>query len=103
MKYLSLKNNQIMFSSLPRRHQFDHLDLTGNPFSMKPSDVIKMPNIRHVPKLVESAARIYLKLGYQYTSRIMAKYLCDYLDKAIHCPCSNVSFSTIYVKTSNVT
>ena len=85
-----------MFCSLPRRHQFDHLDLTGNPFSMKPSDVIKMPNIRHVPKLVEAAARIYLKLGYQYTNRIMAKYLCDYLDKAIHCPCSNVSFILFY-------
>jgi len=88
LKHLSLRDNKITFCSLPRRHSFDHLDLTGNPFSMRPSDVIKMPIVKHVPKLIESAARLYLKQGWSYNNRLMAQYICDYLDKAIQCPCS---------------
>ena len=91
LRYLSLKNNKIIFCSLPRNHKFDHLDLTGNPFSMRPSHVVTLPNIKFVPKLQELASRNYLKLGLLYSKKIMAQYLCDYLDKAIYCPCSNVS------------
>ena len=90
LKHLSLRDNKITFCSLPRRHSFDHLDLTGNPFSMRPSDVIKMPIVKYVPKLIESAARLYLKQGWSYNNRLMAQYICDYLDKAIQCPCSMV-------------
>ena len=92
LRHLSLKNNKIIFCSLPRNHKFDHLELTENPFSMRPSHVVTLPNIKFVPKLQELASRNYLKLGFLYNKKIMAQYLCDYLDKAIYCPCSNVSW-----------
>ena len=91
LRYLTLRGNQINFNSLPRRHQFEHLDLTENPFAMRPRDVIKMPKIKMVPKMQEIASRAFLKLGFTYNNRIMAQVLVDYLDKAVHCPCSNVS------------
>lgn len=60
---------------------------------MKPEHVIQLPNIRYLPKLQELASKAYLQLKYNFNSRIMSRYLCDYLNKAVYCPCSNVSVS----------
>lgn len=89
LSILSLKKNKINFTSLPRSHFFEKLDLTENPFTMKPEHVIQMPNIRYLPKLQELASKAYLQMKFNFTSRIMSRYLCDYLNKAVFCPCSN--------------
>ena len=64
-----------------------------NPFTMKPEHVIQLPNIRYLPKLQELASKAYLQLRFNYHNRMMSRYLCDYLNKAVYCPCSNVSNS----------
>lgn len=89
LSVLSLKGNKINFTSLPRSHYFEKLDLTENPFTMKPEHVIQLPNIRYLPKLQELASKAYLQFKFHYDNRLMSRYLCDYLNKAVFCPCSN--------------
>ena len=56
---------------------------------MKPSDIIALPQMKSTAsKLVEIAARNYLKLRFNYNKIIMPETLCIFLNKAIYCPCS---------------
>lgn len=89
LKFLSAKENKINFGSFCRNHRFDHLDVSSNPFGMKPSDIIALPQMKSTAsKLVEIAARNYLKLRFNYNNIIMPDTLCVFLNKAIYCPCS---------------
>ena len=89
LKHLSAKENKINFGSFSRNHRFDHLDVSQNPFGMKPSDVISLPTTSSTAsKLVEIVARKYLKLKFSYNKRLMPLELCTFLNKAVYCPCS---------------
>lgn len=88
LKHMALKCNKINFTSLPRTHFFDHLDITENPFKMKPEHVVQLPNIRYLPSLQELASRAFLQFNFTFDERRISRYLCDYLNKAVFCPCS---------------
>ena len=88
IKILSARNNQIEFTELARFQQFEKLELEGNPFRMKMSHVIELPNFSSVPSLVQLAAQKCLNQRFQYTDSLIPWNICNMLDSARFCPCS---------------
>lgn len=90
LKILSAKNNKIEFTELPRFHQFEKLELEGNRFKMKASNVISLPSTHAVPSLLQIAAQNYLHYDFTYNNQMLPWNVCSMLDSARYCPCFKV-------------
>ena len=90
LKVLSAKDNKLEFTELPRFHRFEKLELGGNPFNMKPSNVITLPPTNRVSSLLQITAQNCLHYNFVYNNKMLPWTVCSMLDAARYCPCHKV-------------